>query len=159
MSYGLNDSPVGLLAWVLEKFRDWSDCDGDVFSIFSREELLTNVMVYWVSQSIGSSMRLYYESMGVMPDTSTEGARLSRMKITIPTAVAQFPHELYYAPKSWCAQSYNLKRYTAFAKGGHFAALEQPAALASDIIEFFLTDLQLVGSSSTAAPLLLTAKL
>merc|ERR1712061_860250 len=76
LSYGLNDSPVGLLAWIVEKLRDWSDCNGVVESAFTKDEILTNVMVYWLSSSVGSSMRLYYESLGMMPGTGQEVQQL-----------------------------------------------------------------------------------
>eukprot|EP00756_Hemistasia_phaeocysticola_P000708 Hpha_TRINITY_DN10517_c0_g1::TRINITY_DN10517_c0_g1_i1::g.31188::m.31188 len=138
LSYGLNDSPVGLAAWIIEKFQAWSDCSGDVTSVFSLDELLTNIMIYWVSSSIGSSMRLYFESQAVMPGTDDEMRRLGQSKVKVPTAVAQFPHELFFAPKSWCEGTYNLHRYTLFEGGGHFAALEKPRELVEDIKAFFL---------------------
>lgn len=143
LSYGLNDSPVGLLAWIVEKFRDWSDCNGNVESVFTRDELLTNVMIYWVSGSIGSSMRLYYEQFAVMPGTSREPAELSKTKVTVPTGVAMFPKEIYCVPKSWCEHTYNLQHYSTFDRGGHFAALERPEELVQDIKTFFLGTLGL----------------
>merc|ERR1711871_1568587 len=119
LSYGLTDSPAGLCAWIVEKFRAWSDCDGDVLSVHSRDSLLTNVMIYWLSASIGSSMRLYYETMAIMPGTSQETRALSATKVTVPTAVAVFPSEPWFAPRAWCERSYNLRRYTTFRAGGH----------------------------------------
>jgi pimeloyl-ACP methyl ester carboxylesterase len=131
LSYGLNDSPAGLAAWIVEKFQSWSDCDGDVEKRFSKDELLTNVMLYWVTQSIGSSVRLYFE---------TQHAGNSFMKggrIEVPTAAAIFKRELYKAPRAWAEVGYNLKRYTVFPRGGHFAALEEPELLVQDLREFF----------------------
>ena len=137
----MTDSPVGLLAWIVEKFRDWSDCEGNIESVFTKDELLTNVMLYWISASIGSSVRFYFETMMVMPGTSKEMATLSSKKVEVPTGVAMFPFELYHAPKSWCEIGYNLKRYTEFDRGGHFAAMEQPDSFIHDVKSFFLSDL------------------
>ncbi len=133
LGYGLNDSPAGLAAWIVEKFRTWSDCNGNVESRFTKDELLTNVMIYWVTQSITSSTRLYYETMksgkfGAVSD-----------KITVPTAGAIFPKELYKAPRKWAEAAFNLKHWTVFKSGGHFAALEEPKALVEDIRSFFRT--------------------
>ena len=107
----------------------------------SKDDLLTNIMIYWVSQSIGSSMRLYFESMAVMPGTDAEMSKLGKTRIEVPVACALFPKELFPAPKKWCELSYNLKRYTTFEAGGHFAALEKPKELAEDVADFFLRDL------------------
>jgi pimeloyl-ACP methyl ester carboxylesterase len=130
LGYGLNDSPVGLAAWIVEKFRGWSDCNGDVETRFTKDELLTNVMLYWVTQSITSSMRLYCE---------TDRARPSgpEPRIETPTAAAIFPKELYKIPRAWAEAAFNLKRFTVFPSGGHFAALEEPEALVGDIRAFF----------------------
>jgi epoxide hydrolase len=130
LGYGLNDSPAGLAAWIVEKFRGWSDCQGDVESRFSKDELLTNVMLYWVTQSITSSMRLYCES-----ERSRSNA--AEPRVEVPTASAVFPKELYKAPRAWVEAAFNLKRFTVFPSGGHFAALEEPAALVGDIRAFF----------------------
>jgi len=132
LGYALNDSPVGLAAWIVEKFRGWSDCNGDVETRFSKDELLTNVMLYWVTQSITSSMRLYYE-------TERARARGPEPRIETPTAAAIFPRELYKTPRAWAAAAFNLQRYTVFPAGGHFAALEEPEALVGDIRAFFRT--------------------
>ncbi|CAK0786968.1 hypothetical protein CVIRNUC_010182 [Coccomyxa viridis] len=136
LSYALTDSPVGLLAWIVEKFRAWSDCGGDVESRFTKDELLTNVAIYWFNKNIVGSMRLYYESMGPNAIASQSAVRLSQ-KIRVPTAVANFPRELFRAPKAWAASRYNLKQWSKFQKGGHFAAMEEPELLAEDIIKFF----------------------
>ncbi len=133
LGVGLNDSPAGLAAWIVEKFRTWSDCDGDVESQFSRDELLTNVMIYWVTQSITSSARLYYESMR----SGTFGPSDERLEV--PTAVALFPRELFHPPRAWVERHYNLVRWTPMPSGGHFAALEEPERLVDDVRAFFKT--------------------
>jgi pimeloyl-ACP methyl ester carboxylesterase len=131
LAYALNDSPAGLAAWIVEKFRTWSDCDGDVERRYTKDQLLTNVMIYWVTQSINSSTRLYYEQrhhpFGLAPGE----------KCQAPTAVALFPKELSRPPRRWAERIYNLKRFTLMPAGGHFAAMEEPAALAADIRGFF----------------------
>jgi pimeloyl-ACP methyl ester carboxylesterase len=131
LSYGLNDSPVGLAAWILEKFRTWSDCDGDVESLFSRDELLTNVMIYWVTQTIHSSARLYYESR-LQPLSLSPSHRVEP-----PVAVAVFPREIVMPPRSLAERGLNVVRWTEMPRGGHFAAMEQPERLAEDVREFF----------------------
>jgi pimeloyl-ACP methyl ester carboxylesterase len=131
LAYGLNDSPAGLAAWIVEKFRTWSDCHGDVEKSFSKDQLLTNVMIYWVTQTINSSTRLYYESRH-HPWRLKPGTR-----IEAPTGVALFPAELVRPPRHWAERAYNVKRWTVMPKGGHFAAMEEPELLAADVREFF----------------------
>jgi pimeloyl-ACP methyl ester carboxylesterase len=131
IAYALNDSPAGLAAWIVEKFRTWSDCEGDVERCYTKDQLLTNVMIYWVTQSINSSMRLYYEQRH-NPYRLAAGE-----KCQAPTAVAAFPKELSRPPRRWAERVYNLKRFTQMPRGGHFAAMEQPALLAADIRAFF----------------------
>jgi pimeloyl-ACP methyl ester carboxylesterase len=131
IAYALNDSPAGLAAWIVEKFRTWSDCDGDMERRYTKDQLLTNVMIYWVTQSINSSMRLYYEQRH-HPFRLPPGE-----KCQAPTAVALFPKELSRPPRRWAERVYNLKRFTEMRSGGHFAAMEEPAALAADIRVFF----------------------
>ncbi len=130
LGYGLNDSPVGLAAWLVEKFRSWSDSNGDVESRFSKDELITSVMLYWVTESITSSARLYYESR----HTSNPGVG---GRVTVPTAYAVFPKEVVRSPRSWVEARYNLTRWTEMPRGGHFAALEEPELLVADIRAFF----------------------
>ena len=127
LSYGLNDSPAGLAGWIVEKWRTWSDCGGDVESRFSKDELLTHLTVYWAAQTISSSVRLYYES-GRDPSHLTSDNR-----VTVPTAFAKFPVEISYPPREWVERFYNLARYTEMPSGGHFAAAEEPQLLAEDI--------------------------
>ncbi len=131
LSYGLNDSPAGLCAWIVEKFRRWSDCDGDVERSFTKDELLTNVMIYWVTQTIGSSVRLYYESF------HAQGQGLGSGRVEVPTGVAVFPKEIVKPPRVTVERAYNLQRWTEMPAGGHFAALEEPEALVEDIRAFF----------------------
>ena len=131
LAYSLNDSPAGLAAWIVEKFRAWSDCNGDLESVFSKDELLTNISIYWFTQTIGSSMRAYWEGSR-RPLHFAPGER-----VRVPCAVVRFPKELLFPPRSWVEQVYDMHRWTQMARGGHFAALEQPEALAKDIRAFF----------------------
>jgi pimeloyl-ACP methyl ester carboxylesterase len=130
LAYALNDSPVGLAAWFLEKFRAWSDCDGDVFSRFDPDWLATNLTVYWVTQTAGSAARHYYQA-----------ARLDRTglpdRVEVPTAVAIFPQDTVPAPREFAERWFDLRRFTAMPRGGHFAAWEEPALLAGDLTAFF----------------------
>lgn len=131
LGYGLNDSPVGLAAWIIEKFRTWSDCAGDVENIFTRDQLLTNIMIYWVTQTAPSSARLYYESR-------QRPLSLSRSnRVEPPVAVAVFPKEIAMPPRALAERGLNIARWTVMPKGGHFAAMEQPELLAKDLREFF----------------------
>jgi pimeloyl-ACP methyl ester carboxylesterase len=127
LSYGLNDSPVGLAAWQVEKFRAWSDCKGEVETRFSKDELLTNAMLYWVTQTIGSSFMPYYT-----PEYSP-GTKRSE----VPTGVAVFPENIVSAPREFAERFFNIQHWTEMARGGHFTALEEPELLANDLQEFF----------------------
>lgn len=128
LGYGLADSPVGQLAWIVEKFQAWSDCDGHPENIFTRDELLDNVMLYWLTNSAASSARLYWESFG-----SFAGGG----KVEVPTGVASFPKEILKAPRSWCEAGYNITHWTDMPRGGHFAAFEQPELFVADVQTFF----------------------
>jgi pimeloyl-ACP methyl ester carboxylesterase len=130
LAYGLNDSPVGLAGWMVEKFRAWSDCNGDVESVFTKDELLTLVMIYWVTQTINSSTRLYYETYHHRDEAFEQ-------RVEVPTGVAVFPGDLPTPPRSLADRLYNIQRWTEMKTGGHFAALEQPEALVEDIRAFF----------------------
>jgi len=145
-AYGLNDSPAGLAGWILEKFREWSDCGGDVFSCFTRDELLTNVTLYWMTGTIGSSFQIYYESRRA-PLHLREGDF-----VRPPCGVAQFPKEIFFPPRTWVERGYNVQRWTKMPRGGHFAAAEEPELLAEDIRAFFrgLRDLPLRWGSGQA---------
>jgi pimeloyl-ACP methyl ester carboxylesterase len=132
LAYGLTDSPAGLAAWIVEKFRTWSDCAGDVEHRFSKDVLLTNVMLYWVTGAINSSFWLYWARRHE-PWPFGEHA-----PVHAPTAYASFPREILHPPRSWVERTYpNIRRWTDMKAGGHFAALEEPEALASDIRAFF----------------------
>jgi pimeloyl-ACP methyl ester carboxylesterase len=129
LSFGLNDSPAGLCAWIVEKFRSWSDCRGDIESRFSKDELLTNVTLYWVTETIHSACRLYYE-------TARDMGR-PQPRVEVPTAVAQFPADMVPAPREFAERHFNLQRWTTMPRGGHFAAMEEPELLADDLRQFF----------------------
>jgi pimeloyl-ACP methyl ester carboxylesterase len=131
-AYALNDSPAGLAAWIIEKFRNWSDCGGDVEKRFSKDELLANVTLYWMTQSIASSFRLYNETKKA-PLQFSPGEL-----VRVPCAIARFPLEAPFPPREWVARGYNIQRWTEMPRGGHFAAAEEPALLAADIAESFL---------------------
>jgi len=131
LAYGLNDSPAGLAAWIVEKFRTWSDCGGDVERRFTKDRLLTNIMLYWLPETANSSCRLYYEAM----HTGTWAAR--GLHVDVPTGCAIFPREMVRPPRAWAEKAFNVKRFTKFESGGHFAAMEEPKALVEDIRAFF----------------------
>ena len=131
LAYGLNDSPAGLAAWIVEKWRSWSDCGGDIESVYTKDQILTNVTLYWVTETINASTRIYYE-------TRKDRWRLGQGQgIEVPTAVAVFPQELDRPVREWAERTYNVQRWTEFPRGGHFAAMEEPHALAADMREFF----------------------
>ncbi|MGH7392177.1 MAG: epoxide hydrolase family protein [Candidatus Rokuibacteriota bacterium] len=132
LAYALTDSPVGLAAWIVEKFRTWSDCGGDPERRFTKDVLLTNVMLYWITGAIGSSFWPYYDRFHT-PWPIPDGAQ-----IRVPAAYAAFPHEIIRPPRSLAERVYaDLRRWTPMPAGGHFAALEEPEALAADIRAFF----------------------
>jgi pimeloyl-ACP methyl ester carboxylesterase len=132
LAFGLSDSPVGLAAWIIEKFRSWSDCHGDVEAVFSKDHMLANISLYWFTGAIGSSFWPYYARMHGGWQI-TDGTI-----ITVPAAFAAFPAEMVRPPRSLAEQTFtNLQRWTVMPKGGHFAAMEQPEALAEDVRSFF----------------------
>lgn len=128
LAYGLNDSPVGLASWIVEKFRAWSDCSGDLHTRFSADELLTNIMIYWLTGTIGSAARMYYENTHSLPPMG---------RIDVPTGLALFPADILLPPKAWAERAANVMRWTPMPRGGHFAALEEPELLAADLCAFF----------------------
>jgi len=130
LGVALGDSPAGLLAWIVEKFRAWSDCDGDPENIFTRDQLITNVMLYWVTETITSSARLYWEHRN-----SGEALQF----VGVPTGVARYPKEVVRFPRSWVERSYNVTHWADMPRGGHFAAMEQPALFVDDVRRFFRT--------------------
>jgi pimeloyl-ACP methyl ester carboxylesterase len=129
-AYGLNDSPAGLAAWILEKFREWSDCDGDVYRRFTPDELLANLTLYWMTETIHSSFRLYFEGRRA-PLQFGEGEF-----VHVPTAIAHFPKELPFPPRVWIERGYNVQHWTEMPRGGHFAAAEEPDLLAEGLRAF-----------------------
>ena len=129
LGYSLNDSPAGLVSWLLQIFR-WCDCDGDIEAAFTKDELLTNATIYWATQTITSSTRLYYEVRHATP-SGTLG------RVEVPTAAAIFPYDVSMVPRPWADAYYNITRWTEMPHGGHFAALEQPDLLVDDLRAFF----------------------
>jgi len=138
IGYGLNDSPAGLAAWVVDKFWAWSDHGGDLEKKFSRDELLTNVMLYWVTESMPSSVRIYYESShpGPRPMSMTEWKGGGK---SAPLGYALFPKEINVPPRAWVERTVgpSMVHWTEMPRGGHFAALEEPELLAGDVRKFF----------------------
>ena len=130
LGYALNDSPAGQAAWIVEKFRAWCDCNGDPESVFTRDEILTNITIYWVTQTATSSARLYYESSRA-PTSRPMG------RIDVPTGAAIFPYELFITPRRWAEASFNITHWTEMPRGGHFAAMEQPELFVEDLRTFF----------------------
>ena len=132
LAFALTDSPAGLAAWIIEKFHAWSDCAGDLESVFTKDELLANISLYWFTGAIGSSFWPYYARMHrpwPIPDNGT---------IAVPTGYCEFPREILRPPKSLAARTYtDIRRWTVMPRGGHFAAMEQPDALAAEIRELF----------------------
>jgi pimeloyl-ACP methyl ester carboxylesterase len=138
LAYGLNDSPAGLAAWILDKFRDWSDCDGDVESSFTRDELLTNITVYWLTETINSSFQFYFDAANAGLTTwIVELLKKWMGSSKVPTGFARFPHDIHPPPREWVERFFNLQRWTEMPRGGHFAAMEEPELLAEDIRAFF----------------------
>ena len=131
LSYGLNDSPAGLAAWIVEKYRTWSDCHGDIESRYTKDELLTIVTIYWVTNSIGSSVRMYKENLISLWTMGPDE------KVPAPAGMAMFPQEISRPPREWAERSYNVRRFEEMPRGGHFAALEEPELLAGEIRAFF----------------------
>ncbi|MFJ9348421.1 epoxide hydrolase family protein [Streptomyces sp. NPDC101237] len=125
----LSDSPAGLLSWILEKYRAWSDCGGELSTRFSDDFVLTQASLYWFTGTISTSFRPYYEYAHDL----TRRVR----RVEVPTALAQFPADLARPPRSWAERTYHLTRHTVQPRGGHFAAHEEPALLADDITAFF----------------------
>lgn len=128
LGYGLADSPAGQLAWIVEKLYAWSDCDGHPENVFSRDEMLDDVMLYWATNTGASSARLYWESF-----TAFGGGG----KVQVPTGIARFPKEIFRPPRSWCEAAYTITHWTDMPRGGHFAAFEQPELFVDDVRAFF----------------------
>jgi pimeloyl-ACP methyl ester carboxylesterase len=138
LGYGLNDSPAGLAAWILEKWRSWADTGGDLETRFSRDFLLATVTLYWVTQTVTSSMRDYVDNRWFGVALGPEDF------VAVPTAIAVFTEHFVSEgtpPREWAERLYDLRRWTPMPSGGHFAAAEEPELLARDIAAFF-ADLQ-----------------
>ena len=130
LAYGLNDSPVGACAWIVEKYFEWSECHGDIENVFTKNELLANVSLYWFTQTIHSSIRLYNEN-SLAPLLFGKNDF-----IHVPVGIARFHKEEPFPTRKFIERGYNITHWKEFDKGGHFAALEQPQLLSRDIIEF-----------------------
>ena len=142
VGYALDDSPAGLAGWIIEKFRAWTDCADengtrDVERAISRDDLLTNITVYWVTKTATSSARLYYEG-GLNRGVPTGGGTAEpTSRIEVPTGCAIFPREIMRPPRAWAEAAYNVTRWTEMPRGGHFAAFEQPELFIDDVRAFF----------------------
>lgn len=131
LAYALMNTPAGLAAWIVEKFQSWSDCNGDVESVFSFDALLTDISLYWFSDALDASLRLYKENR--LQPLAFQG----EARVRPPLGVALFPHELPMPPRSWLERAFDVHSWTPMPRGGHFAAMEQPTLLAEDIRAFF----------------------
>jgi pimeloyl-ACP methyl ester carboxylesterase len=129
-AFGLTDSPVGLAAWIVEKLRAWSDCDGDVEQCFTKDEILTNVMLYWLTGTIGSSMRMYRANAAIAP---AQHAR----RVKVPSGFSLFPGDILHPPRAWLERTANVVRVTEPSRGGHFAPFEEPELYAEELRAFF----------------------
>ncbi len=133
LGVSLNDSPAGLLAWIVEKFRAWSDCGGQPESVFTRDQLITNVMTYWLTETITSSARLYWEFQHL-------GAKSQPPDfVAVPTGIARYPKEVIRFPRAWVERRYNVTHWADMPRGGHFAAMEQPDLFVDNLRSFFRT--------------------
>ncbi|MGY4329921.1 pimeloyl-ACP methyl ester carboxylesterase [Bradyrhizobium sp. LB7.2] len=131
LGYGLTDSPSGQAGWILEKFWAWTDCNGHPENIFTRDELLDNVMLYWATETATSSARLYWESFGKRRTTPV---------VKVPTGVAVFPREIITPVRRWMEPNFhNITHWSEMEKGGHFAAFEQPELYVGEVRKFFAT--------------------
>lgn len=128
LAYSLNDSPAGLASWIVEKFRAWSDNDGNLESAFSKDELLTNLTIYWATQTINSSMRLYYE-------TARNPGQFGRVEV--PTGMLMSDKDMFPTPRAWAERSYNVVSWTPISVGGHFLEWEEPELVVEDMRAFF----------------------
>ena len=134
LGYGLNDSPAGLAAWIVEKFHGWTDmpqgATGYLDNHFTKDELLTNIAIYWFTGTITSSTRIYYENSKTPIETPLG-------YINVPTGAAIFPAEIFVTPRAWAESAYDLRHWSVMTEGGHFAALEKPDLYLNDLQIFF----------------------
>lgn len=131
LAFGLTDSPTGLAAWLVEKFRAWSDCGGDVERAFSKDAMLTNIMLYWATGAINSTFWPYYDRR------HTKWPLAEGVRIRTPMGYAAFPREIVRPPRSLAERTYDIRRWSEMPSGGHFAAMERPESLAAEIRAFF----------------------
>jgi len=137
----LNDSPAGLAAWIAEKFRGWSDCGGNVETRFTKDELLTNIMIYWATGTIHSSLLPYYDLMNAgaarwIGEKLKEWMGAAKGSSQVPAGFAIFPKDLVTPPREWAERFFNVQRWSLMPRGGHFAAMEEPELLVQDIRQF-----------------------
>ncbi|NUM81820.1 alpha/beta fold hydrolase [bacterium] len=131
LAYGLHDSPIGMAAWIVEKLYGWADCKSNIENVFTKDELLSHVTLYWVTETLHSSIRLYYEN-------SKAPMRFGKNDfIHVPVGIARFLLEEPFPPRKFIERGFNIQRWTDMPAGGHFAAIEQPQLLANDLIAFF----------------------
>jgi pimeloyl-ACP methyl ester carboxylesterase len=131
LAYGLNDSPIGLCAWIVEKMYGWAACNGNIENIFTKDELISNVTLYWATETINSSIRLYIENR-------KSPLRLGKKSyINIPAGIAKFRFEEPFPPRNFIERGFNIHNWSDFPDGGHFPAMEKPEILAGDIYNFF----------------------
>lgn len=135
LAYGLNDSPIALAAWQVEKLYAWSDNQGNIENAFSKDELLTNIMIYWVTETVNSSARMYLENARAVYATG-EGPKPAE-RVEVPTGVASFPGEMVVVPREWAERNVNLQHFSQMQQGGHFAALEEPELFVGELRTFF----------------------
>ena len=128
LAYGLADSPVGLAAWNIEKFHSWSDCNGSLTNKFSKDELLTNIMIYWITNTIDSACRIYYENTHSLPTMES---------IKVPTGISLFAKDILPPPKEWAMRNLHTTYWNEVPHGGHFTAMEEPALFANEIRNFY----------------------
>jgi pimeloyl-ACP methyl ester carboxylesterase len=142
LAYGLNDSPVGLAGWMIEKFKSWSDNNGNIEDAFTKDELLINLTIYWGTETINSAIRIYYEAMKTMmnaqynPLVKLNPFDKTGDKCTVPTAFAVFPKDPAKPSNDMASRFFNIQQWTEFAAGGHFGAMEQPELVEKDIRKF-----------------------
>jgi pimeloyl-ACP methyl ester carboxylesterase len=129
-AFGLMDSPIALAAWIVEKLRAWSDCGGDIERSFTKDEILTDITIYWLTATIGSSMRMY-NANGAIPLE-----QLAR-RVEAPSGFSIFPAEISRPPMAWLSRVANVARFTEPARGGHFAPFEEPELYAQELRDFF----------------------
>jgi microsomal epoxide hydrolase len=138
LASALNDSPAGLASWIVDKFHAWSDCHGDVETKFTKDELLANITLYWLTETIGSSFMPYADFVNSGAVTwAIEGFKQWIGSTSVPASFAMFPKDISHPPREWAARFFNVERWTEMPRGGHFAAMEEPELLVDDIRAFF----------------------